>query len=257
MMLNDGAGQPMEQPEERIARSVLSAQVKDTLLRWIVGGQLPLGSRIIETRVARQLGTSQAPVREALRDLMTLGLVEMDPYRGARVRAPSKQELTEAMELRGELEAMAARTAAISIDAATLAHMRVLLDEMRASAARGDAHAQAVGNSAFHGCILESSGNHTLQRVWLMLEPFARTYLTAALPGADLAWLAERHAALLEALEAHDPDRAAEAMRVHAREAERLLQAAGEALLPTSPAEGSPDAAADAADALPLDAQPA
>ena len=77
-----------EQPQERVARSVLSAQVKDTLLRWIVGGQLPLGSRIIETRVARQLGTSQAPVREALRDLMTLGLVEMDPYRGARVRAP-------------------------------------------------------------------------------------------------------------------------------------------------------------------------
>lgn len=242
-----------EQPQERVARSVLSAQVKDTLLRWIVGGQLPLGSRIIETRVARQLGTSQAPVREALRDLMTLGLVEMDPYRGARVRAPSKRELTEAMELRGELEAIAARTAATSIGDAALERMRVLLEEMRASAARGDAHAQAVGNSEFHGCILEASGNHTLQRVWSMLEPFARTYLTAALPGADLAWLAERHVALLEALEAHDPDRAAEAMRVHAGEAERLLQAAGEALVHASLADGS----TDATDQLPLDAQPA
>ena len=242
-----------EQPQERVARSVLSAQVKDTLLRWIVGGQLPLGSRIIETRVARQLGTSQAPVREALRDLMTLGLVEMDPYRGARVRAPSKRELTEAMELRGELEAIAARTAATSIGDAALERMRVLLEEMRASAARGDAHAQAVGNSEFHGCILEASGNHTLQRVWSMLEPFARTYLTAALPGADLAWLAERHVALLEALEAQDPDRPAEAMRVHAGEAERLLQAAGEALVHPSLADGS----TDATDQLPLDAQPA
>ena len=51
-----------------LARSVLSAQIKDTLLQWILQGELPPGARIIETRVARQLGTSQAPVREALRD---------------------------------------------------------------------------------------------------------------------------------------------------------------------------------------------
>ena len=215
-----------DQSADRVARSVLSAQVKDTILRWILEGQLPLGARIIETRVARQLGTSQAPVREALRDLTTLGLVEMDPYRGARVREPSKEELTEAMELRGELEAIAARRAATTISDATLARMRELLDEMRACAARGDAHAQAVGNSAFHTCIIAASGNRTVDRVWSMLEPFARTYLTAAVPGADLDWLAERHVALLEALEAHDPERAAEAMRVHAREAEAHLLAA-------------------------------
>ncbi len=214
---------------DRVARSVLSAQVKDTLLRWILEGELPLGSRIIETRVARQLGTSQAPVREALRDLATLGLVEMDPYRGARVREPSSEELTEAMELRGELEALAARQAATRISEATLAKMRELLDEMRASAAAGDAHGQAVRNSAFHGCVIAASGNRTVQRVWSMLEPFAHTYLTAAVPGADLDWLAERHVALLEALAARDPDRAAEAMRVHAREAEaHVLRASGD-----------------------------
>src|SRR3954467_2281513 len=95
----------MTVPEEQLtplARSVLSAQVKDRLLRWIIEGELQPGSRIVETRVARQLGTSQAPVREALRDLATLGLVEMHPYRGARVRTPQSHELTEAMEVRGE-----------------------------------------------------------------------------------------------------------------------------------------------------------
>lgn len=203
-----------------LAPSVLSAQVKDRLLRWILEGELAPGSRIIETRVARQLGTSQAPVREALRDLATLGLVEMHPYRGARVREPAAEELVEAMEVRGELEAIAARQAAPTIDDAVLERMRGLVDDMKASAARGDAHTQALKNSEFHTCVIEASGNRTVQRLWMILEPFARTYLTATVPGADLRWLAERHGAIIDALAAHDPERAAQAMRVHAREAE-------------------------------------
>ena len=203
-----------------LARSVLSEQVKDRMLQWILEGELRPGSRIIETRVARELGTSQAPVREALRDLATLGLVDMHPHRGARVREPADDELIEAMELRGELEAIAARSAVRRIDGALLPRMRGLLDDMRASAERGDAHAHAMQNSQFHTCIVEASGNQTLRRVWAMLEPFARTYLTASVPGADLHWLAERHAAVIDAFAAGDAERAAEVMRNHAREAE-------------------------------------
>ena len=165
----------VEQPAGPLARSVLSAQVKDRMLQWILEGELPPGSRIIETRIARQLGTSQAPVREALRDLATLGLVEMNPYRGARVRQPAAEALIEAMELRGELEAIAARGAARIIDDAMLGRMRTLLEQMRASAARGDAHAQALHNAEFHTCVVTASGNRTLQRLWSMLQPFART----------------------------------------------------------------------------------
>jgi DNA-binding GntR family transcriptional regulator len=216
----------LETPGSPLARSVLSSQVKDRILQWILEGELSPGSRIIETRVARQLGTSQAPVREALRDLTTLGLVEMHPYRGARVRQPAPDELIEAMELRGELEAIAARHAARLIDDAMLARMRGLLDDMRDSAARGDAHAQALKNADFHNCVVVASDNRTLQRVWSMLEPFARSYLTATVPGADLHWLAERHAAIIDALESRDPERAAQAMRTHAREAEEQILAA-------------------------------
>ncbi len=213
----------MAQPDEQLiplARSVLSAQVKDRLLRWILEGELPPGSRIIETRVARQLGTSQAPVREALRDLATLGLVEMHAYRGARVRQPAAAELVEAMEVRGELEAIAARAAARAVDADTLSTMRALIERMRACADEGDAHGQALANSEFHTLVITTSGNLTVQRLWEILEPFARTYLTATAPGADLHWLAERHVAIVDALESGDEERAAQAMRVHAREAE-------------------------------------
>jgi DNA-binding GntR family transcriptional regulator len=209
-----------EGSDSPLARSVLSAQVKDKMLQWILEGQLRPGARIIETRVARELGTSQAPVREALRDLATLGLVEMHPYRGARVREPAPDELVEAMEVRGELEAMAARSAVHRVTPADLDRLEEILHEMRASAARGDAHAQALQNLAFHSNVIAASGNRTIQRLWTMLEPFARSYLTATVPGADLRWLAERHAAVLEALRSGDPERAAQAMRVHAREAE-------------------------------------
>ena len=203
-----------------LARSVLSAQVKDRLLRWIIEGELPPGSRVIETRVARQLGTSQAPVREALRDLATLGLVEMHPFRGARVRQPAAAELIEAMEVRGELEAIAARQAARAVDDETLRAMRALIDRMHACADNADAHGQALANSEFHTLVIAASGNQTVRRLWEILEPFARTYLTATAPGADLHWLAERHVAIVDALESGDAERAAEQMRVHAREAE-------------------------------------
>jgi DNA-binding GntR family transcriptional regulator len=211
-----------------LARGVLSELIKDRLLTLIVSGDIPRGARIIETRVARDLGTSQAPVREALRDLATLGLVEMHPFRGARVREPHPDELVEAMEVRGELEAIAARQAAAQISDETLAQMRVLLEEMRACAERGDAHEQALNNSRFHNLVITASGNRTVQRLWEMLEPFARTYLTATAPGADLRWLADRHVAIIDALEARDAERAAAAMRAHAREAEQqILSTAG------------------------------
>ena len=69
-----------------LMRSVLADQVKEWLLEAILSGSYPPDSRIVETAVAKELGTSQAPVREALRGLEALGIVEIAPFRGARVR---------------------------------------------------------------------------------------------------------------------------------------------------------------------------
>ena len=61
-----------------------------------------------------------------------------------------------------------------------------------------------------------------------MLEPYARTYVTAMVPGTDLVWLGDRHSVIVEALAAGDPEEAAETMRIHAREAEELVLAMDE-----------------------------
>ena len=109
-----------------ISRSVLSDQVKDRLLQAILDGRYPPGARIVETRVARERGTSQAPVREALRDLEALGVVETAAFRGARVRRPSADELLEAFVVRAELESLAARLAIPSITDADLEELAAL-----------------------------------------------------------------------------------------------------------------------------------
>jgi len=163
--------QRMDPEPEPIEREVLSARVKDRVLRWILEGELAPGSRIVETRVARQLGTSQAPVREALRDLATLGFVEIRPYQGSRVRQPSAAELREAIAVRGELEALAGRLAAPLMTAEELGELEELFRQMEQAALRGDAHEQAVHNARFHGIIVHAAGNRALERLWGCSSP--------------------------------------------------------------------------------------
>jgi DNA-binding GntR family transcriptional regulator len=213
----------LESHPQPVEREVLSELVKDRILTWILEGVLAPGSRIVETRVARELGTSQAPVREALRDLATLGFVEMQPYRGSRVRKPSKDELIDAIEVRAELEALAGKLAATRRTDRCLADLDRLYAEMDEAADRNDPHDHALKNTLFHQRIVEAAHNPTLTRLWSMLEPFARTYVTASASGMDLKWLGHRHDGILEAIRDRDPERAAQTMREHAYEAAKLI----------------------------------
>ena len=96
---------------DALTRSVLADQVKERLLESILDGSYPPDSRIVETAVAKELGTSQAPVREALRGLEALGIVEIMPFRGARVRRLDAAELLEAYVVRSAIEVLGARLA--------------------------------------------------------------------------------------------------------------------------------------------------
>jgi DNA-binding GntR family transcriptional regulator len=207
-----------------IGRVVLREQVKDLILERILKGEYQPGERIVETRVADELGISQAPVREALRDLEQLGCIVHEPFRGCSVRAFSVEELLEAFPVRAALEALAARLAAERIDEDELLRLAALLDVMRAAARRGDAHDQSQANASFHATIVRAARNATLERQWTLLEPFSRTYISVSRPGLDLLALSERHVPILEALRARDPDAAAEAMHDHLMGAAELLR---------------------------------
>ncbi len=209
--------------DSSISRSVLSDQVKDRLLQAILDGRYPPGARIVETRVARELGTSQAPVREALRDLEALGVVETTAFRGARVRRLSADELLEAFAVRAQLESLAARLAIPRLAEADLDELGELIREMREAADDGDFHAEAVADATFHGRLVELSGNTTLQRVWRTLEPYSRTYITIVAPGADRRALADHHVPVLEALRRGNPDVVTDVLRRHFDDAAAVI----------------------------------
>lgn len=202
-------------PDLEISRSPLSDQIKDHLLQEILAGNYPPGSRIVETRVARELGTSQAPVREALRDLEALGVIEISAYRGARVRHPSKAELLEAYGVRAELESLGARLALPRLSDADLEELRGYVEEMQRAADAGDTHAEAVADVAFHARVIQISNNHTLERVWRHLEPLSRTYITLIVPGANRRHMADLHLPILDALKGGDPGQVDAAYQLH------------------------------------------
>jgi DNA-binding GntR family transcriptional regulator len=210
--------------EAALSRMVLSDQVKDRLLEAILDGRYPPGARIIETRVARELGTSQAPVREALRDLEALGLVETAAFRGARVRHPSSDELLEAFVVRSQLESLAVRLAVPRMTEADIDQLSGFLGEMRRAARSGDLRAEAVADALFHGRIVEVSANAMLKKVWQQLEPFSRTYITLVAPGADRHRIADMHQPILDALRARDASLAADALGHHYTAAGAMLE---------------------------------
>jgi DNA-binding GntR family transcriptional regulator len=198
-----------------IPRSVLADQVKDRILEGILDGHYPPDSRIVETQVARELGTSQAPVREALRGLEALGVVEITPFRGARVRRPTKREILEAYTVRSTLEALAARLSLPRITDADIAELAGHLEAMRTAAREDDGRGVAEADARFHGRIVELADNGALVRVWRSLEPFSRTYLTLVIPGADPRWSADLHSPIMEAIERRDVEAVIDALERH------------------------------------------
>jgi DNA-binding GntR family transcriptional regulator len=208
-----------------VSRVVLREQVKELILQRILTGVYEPGDRLVETRIAQELGTSQAPVREALRDLELLRFVESAPFKGARVREISDEELLEIYPVRAALEELAAREAAVRLDG-DVERLEAELDEMHKAADAGDLHEQVEHDVTFHRLIVEAAGNRILQDVWSYLRIESRTIITAVRTGMDGHEIAERHRPILEALRARDPERAGTTLRRHLEEFAELLRGA-------------------------------
>ena len=210
-----------------LGRSVLADRVKEWLLEAILSGSYAPDSRIVETSVAKELGISQAPVREALRGLEALGIVEIAPFRGARVRRLEAAELLEAYVVRSTIEVLGARLAMSRLTDGDIAELEAIGEQMRRAATDGDGRALAVVDASLHERLMQLAGNRTLLRVWRSLEPLSRTFITLAGPGSDPQWSAALHDPILEAVRARDTDGVVRAIETHFEEvrdrlAERL-----------------------------------
>src|SRR5260221_4862693 len=136
-------------PSQPVDRRVFRDEIREQLIEDILSGRLPPGTRIVETRLAQQFGVSQAPVREALRDLALFGFVVSSPFRGTQVRQITPEELLEIYPIRAALEGVAARAAATRIDEAGLIRLEELIVTMREAASRDHHQAPAKADWRF------------------------------------------------------------------------------------------------------------
>jgi DNA-binding GntR family transcriptional regulator len=197
-----------------LKRDSMSEQVKQELLRQIMHGELPPGTRLVELQIARDLNTSQGPVREALRELEAMDLVTSEPYKGSRVREVTTTDIREAYMVRAALEELAGQLAAPQFRGA----VGVLRQEATAiltAARKKDIAVYTLHDVRLHRMIVEGASNRILLRTWDSLAFEVRIQLRLSKGKVDLVAVQETHWQIIDALEEGEGKRAGRLLHDH------------------------------------------
>jgi DNA-binding GntR family transcriptional regulator len=192
----------------------LRQSVYDALIDLIVGGELPPGQHMVETDLARQLGVSRQPIREALHRMEAEGWVDLRPSQGAFVHVPTDKEVDELLDVRALLEAETARLAALAATPQQVARLRQLCREGQAAAEADDFGAAVAANNVFHSEIAAVGGNLVLAELADIVGRRVQWYYRMVAPARGYGSWAE-HEELIDAIESGDPGRAQDLARQH------------------------------------------
>ena len=207
---------PSDTPTRQVARGVpLRQLVYDAILDMIVERDLRPGQHLVEHELAVTLGVSRQPVREALQSLHGDGWVELRPSLGAFVHAPTIEEADQLLAVRALLETESARLAATHASPAQIENLRELCAQGLAALQTDDLPAMVTANARLHAAIAQYGGNQILVELVGQVDRRVRWYYTPiARARGESSW--REHTALIDAIEAHDSDRAAHIMGEHA-----------------------------------------
>ena len=204
-----------------IKRSILRNRLSSHVFDSILHGELQPGERIVEGRLARELGVAQGTLREALQELEHQGLVIKYDHRGSFVSKLTTEDIEDIYEVRLALEPLAAKRAYERLDEDQFAHLASLVEQMRALGKKRDFVELLKTDLAFHRAVWRLSGNKSIERALdAVCPPLFGCYLIKASSGdpyntaRDLA----EHETLLNALKTSSAD---EARRIF----ERVIQA--------------------------------
>jgi DNA-binding GntR family transcriptional regulator len=203
-------------PDSTVRHRTMAEAALERLREAIIMGELTPGTPLRLEDLARQLGMSISPIREAVRQLEALGLAEHVPHHGAKVMAPDIEEMRELFAIRLALESMAVRRAAELLEESDAASARAHLTAYDEARKRGDIRAAVRAHGAFHFALYNASRSPWLVRLirpaWDSCERY-RPVLFAKGP------LQDRHeeldVELLAACESRDPERAGTALYDH------------------------------------------
>jgi DNA-binding GntR family transcriptional regulator len=194
----------------------LRQSVYDALIDLIVSGQLPPGQHLVETDIARQLGVSRQPIREALHRMEAEGWVDLRPSQGAFVHVPTDSEVDELLDVRELLEAETARCAARHADAEGVARLRTICAEGAAAAEADDVSRAVEANNAYHAEVAALAGNAVLADLASIVSRRVQWYYWLVAPARKRGSWAE-HIEQIQAIEAGDEQRAGELAREHTK----------------------------------------
>jgi DNA-binding GntR family transcriptional regulator len=192
----------------------IGVRIRNVLLERIVGGHYRPGERLVELQLAREFGSSQAPVREALRDLDKAGLVTIRPRRGSFVNDYHARSQHEIYLVRGALEEAAMRLALPRLHRAP-GLVEEHLQGMREAARAGDLEAMVHHSAWFHRAIMRAAENELLLAMWESLHVELHSRKTMLQPNIDMHAVAESHAPIHAAIVAGDVERACRLSREH------------------------------------------
>lgn len=203
-------------PESAGERRNRSEELRERIEEEIATGNFPPGMRLDETELAQRFGVSRTPIREALNQLASIGIVEIRPRRGAIVAELSPQRLVEMFEVMAELEALCGRRAARRMSPAERQALVAAHEACGAACRAHDPDAFYYQNETFHHLIYAGSHNGFLAEQAFALHRRLRPYrrLQLRVQGRIESAFAE-HRAVVDAILAGEPDRTAERLRSH------------------------------------------
>jgi GntR family transcriptional regulator, rspAB operon transcriptional repressor len=200
----------------RHRHDTMAARVFGALRQAIVQLQLRPGNLLSEADVARQLGVSRQPVREAFIKLAEVGLVEVRPQRGTFVMLISIREVQNARFIREAIEVAVVRKAALETSPGQISELNRILDDQRAASEAGDNVDFLRLDDAFHQALAHAADCDYAWRVLENLKAQMDRVRYLSMPNATpIETLIGQHAAVLDALARHSADDAEDAMRAH------------------------------------------
>ncbi|MDD3170159.1 MAG: GntR family transcriptional regulator [Eubacteriales bacterium] len=207
-------------------RSLFRDEICEYIKESILTGELKPGDRIVETRCAKELGVSQSPVREAIRELEIIGLVENIPFQGSFVKEHTIKDVKDSYKVRICLETLGMKYAIENITKEQLKEIYDVMKEMETAAGKNEFDLYIKLDTLFHQKIIEVSRNILLLRLWNQCHVREWTYIgTKKLSDWGLKNLAVRHEAIYNALAERNERKALEAVTSHLEELIEVMEA--------------------------------
>lgn len=191
----------------------------------IISGRLRPGDKLVEAHLGEQLGVSRGPVREAIRRLEQMGLVEKIPYRGAFVSNLTRRDIEELQSVRELLEGLAARLLAERRDQQAVTRLQAILDDMRQAAVSGEQSKVIELDADFHDALIDLSEHRLLREVWVLVRGRLRRFLVLKRQRlyGTLEEAVQLHEPIMRAIAAGDAGQAEAMAQHHVFEAVRRL----------------------------------